>query len=89
MPRILFQVNDVQLQANELIVAYSGDKAREIKDREMEVVNAWRNLQISVEARKNKLGDTSDLYRFFNMVRDLMLWMDDIVRQMTTQEKPR
>ena len=44
-------------------MAYSGDKAREIQDRETEVVNAWRNLQINVEERKNKLGDTSDLYR--------------------------
>ena len=27
--------------------------------------------------------------RFFNLVRDLMLWMDDIQRQMATQDKPR
>jgi len=53
------------------------------------VVDAWRNLQISVEHRKNKLADTSDLYRFFNMVRDLLLWMNDMTRQMNTQERPR
>ena len=39
--------------------------------------------------RKHRLADTSDLYRFFNLVRDLLLWMDDMMLQMTTQEKPR
>ncbi len=72
-----------------LLVAYSGDKAREIQDREAEVLNAWRNLQINMEYRKNILADTNDLFRFFNMVRDLMMWMDDMLRQMSNQEKPR
>ncbi|XP_013410395.1 spectrin beta chain-like [Lingula anatina] len=83
------QVQQVQEEAARLFAAYAGDRAREIQDREAEVVNAWRNLQVMVEARKNKLIDISDLFRFFNMVRDLMLWMDDINRQMNTQEKPR
>ena len=79
----------MQEDAAKLLVAYSGDKAREIQDREAEVVNAWRNLQINMEYRKNLLGDTADLFKFFSLVRDLMLWMEDMVRQMTTQEKPR
>ena len=83
------QVQSVQEEAAKLIVAYSGDKARDIQDREAEVVNAWRNLQIHVEGRKNRLADASDLYRFFGMVRDLMNWMQDMCRQMGTQEKPR
>lgn len=33
--------------------------------------------------------DTGDLFRFFNLVRTLMIWMDDVVRQMNTSEKPR
>jgi spectrin beta len=37
----------------------------------------------------NILEDTGDLFRFFNMVRTLMIWMDDVVRQMNTSEKPR
>jgi len=28
-------------------------------------------------------------FRFFAMVRNLMLWMDDLMRQMSTSEKPR
>lgn len=79
----------MQEEAAKLIVAYSGDKAREIQDREAEVVNAWRNLQIQVEGRKNRLADSSDLFRFFSMVRDLLNWMNDMTRQMNTQEKPR
>lgn len=57
------QVQQVQEEAAKLIVAYSGDKAREIQDREAEVVNAWRNLQIHIEGRKNRLADANDLYR--------------------------
>ena len=83
------QVQQVQEEAAHLIVHYSGDKAREIQEREAEVVNAWRNLQIHIEGRKNRLNDSSDLFRFFGMVRDLMLWMNDMILQMDTQEKPR
>ena len=79
------QVHGIQEDASKLLVQYSGDKAREIQEREMEVVNAWRNLQMGIEARKRKLADTSDLYRFFNLARDLMLWMEDMIRQMNTQ----
>lgn len=30
-----------------------------------------------------------DLFKFFMMVRDLMVWMDEIITSMNTQEKPR
>lgn len=52
-------------------------------------MNAWQKLLSICEGRRIKLVDTSDLFRFLNMVRDLMLWMEDIVRQMNTSEKPR
>lgn len=83
------QVEGIQGDAGKLLVQYSGDKAREIQEREMEVVNAWRNLQMNIEKRKKMLSDTNDLYRFFNLVRDLMLWMEDMLRQMSSQDKPR
>ena len=72
-----------------LQAAYAGDKAKEITNREAEVVNAWLNLQGLCDARKSKLADTGDLFKFFNMCRILMLWMDDVNRQMNTTEKPR
>jgi spectrin beta len=83
------QVQQIQEEAAKLIVAYSGEKARDIQQHEAEVVNAWKNLQIHLDQRKNWLADSSDLYRFFGMVRDLMNWMSDMMRQMTNQEKPR
>ncbi|XP_065158343.1 spectrin beta chain isoform X2 [Atheta coriaria] len=83
------QVQQIQEESAKLQSAYAGDRAREITNREAEVVSAWMNLQGSCEQRKFKLGDTGDLYRFFNLVRTLMQWMDDVIRQMNTGEKPR
>merc|ERR1719170_101523 len=61
----------------------------EITNREREVVRAWMELQAMGDSRKSKLNDTSDLFKFFAMVRNLILWMDDLMRQMSTSEKPR
>ncbi|XP_017882681.1 spectrin beta chain isoform X5 [Ceratina calcarata] len=83
------QVKMIQEESAKLQASYAGDKAREITNREGEVVAAWNNLKSLCEARKMKLEDTGDLFRFFNMVRTLMIWMDDVVRQMNTSEKPR
>ncbi|XP_055390536.1 spectrin beta chain isoform X2 [Condylostylus longicornis] len=83
------QVQQIQEESAKLQKCYAGDKAKEITNREQEVLNAWANLQGMCELRKAKLADTGDLFRFFNMVRTLMLWMEDVVRQMNTTEKPR
>ncbi|OQV17845.1 Spectrin beta chain [Hypsibius exemplaris] len=83
------QVEGIQERATKLLNAYAGDRAREIQVREAEVVNAWRQLNQMVDVRRQKLSDTGDLFRFFNMVRDLMLWMDDVSRQMNTSERAR
>ncbi|XP_050732395.1 spectrin beta chain-like isoform X2 [Eriocheir sinensis] len=83
------QVQQVQDDSSKLQAAYAGDKAREITNREAEVVSAWLNLQGMCEDRRVKLSDTGDLFKFFNMVRTLILWMDDVIRQMNTTEKPR
>jgi spectrin beta len=83
------QVQQVREDSGKLQAGYAGEKAMEITNREMEVVNAWRSLQAMCDARKVKLLDTGDLFKFFNMVRSLMLWMDDMIRQMNTSEKPR
>ena len=53
----------------------------EITNREREVVRAWMELQGMGDTRKGKLSDTGNLFRFFAMVRNLMLWMDDLMRQ--------
>ncbi|XP_062617855.1 spectrin beta chain-like isoform X5 [Saccostrea cucullata] len=83
------QVQAIQEESNRLQTGYAGDRKAEIQDREDEVVNAWKNLNLMVNSRRVKLADAHDLFKFFSMVRDLILWMDDIIRQMKTQEKPR
>ena len=83
------QVQQIQEESAKLQASYAGDKAREITNREQEVLQAWANLQGMCESRQKKLADTGDLFKFFNMVRILMLWMEDVVRQMNTSEKPR
>ena len=83
------QVQQIQEESAKLQASYAGDKAREITNREQEVLQAWTNLQGMCESRREKLSDTGDLFKFFNMVRILMLWMEDVVRQMNTSEKPR
>lgn len=83
------QVQQIKDESRKLQESYAGDKAKEITNREEEVVNAWEGLQKACEDRRLKLGDTGDLFKFFNMVRMLMLWIDDVIRQMNTSEKPR
>ncbi|KAG5278565.1 hypothetical protein AALO_G00100330 [Alosa alosa] len=39
--------------------------------------------------RGARFFDTGDKFRFFSMVRDLMLWMEDVIRLIEAQEKPR
>merc|ERR1712223_1854560 len=83
------QVTAIQEESAKLQAAYAGDKAMEITNGEREVVRAWLELQNIGESRKSKLNDTSDLFKFFAMVRNLILWMDDLMRQMKTSGKPR
>ncbi|XP_038665952.1 spectrin beta chain, non-erythrocytic 1 isoform X1 [Scyliorhinus canicula] len=83
------QVRQLQEDASRLQAAYAGDKADDIQKREAEVLEAWKMLLDACEARRAKLFDTGDKFRFFSMVRDLMLWMEDVIRQIETQEKPR
>lgn len=83
------QVQQICNESAKLQASYAGEKAKEITNREAEVVNAWASLQNACDARKQKLADTGDLFKFLIMVRTLMLWMDDVVRQMNTSERAR
>uniref|UniRef100_A0A8D3E8Z1 Spectrin beta chain n=1 Tax=Scophthalmus maximus TaxID=52904 RepID=A0A8D3E8Z1_SCOMX len=83
------QVRQLQEDAVRLQSAYAGDKADDIQKREGEVLEAWKNLLEAAEGRRVKLFDTGDKFRFFSMVRDLMLWMEDVIRLIDAQEKPR
>ncbi|KAH8028230.1 hypothetical protein HPB51_014185 [Rhipicephalus microplus] len=65
------------------------DVYQRILTREAEVVAAWQRLLSSCDSRRARLADTGDLFRFLCMVRDLLLWMEEVVRQMNSSEKPR
>ncbi|VDN06971.1 unnamed protein product [Thelazia callipaeda] len=83
------QVAQIERDALELRDSYAGDRAVEIGVREADVQKAWRQLRAVCDARSVRLGDTSDLFRFMNMVRDLLLWMDEVKREMSSQERPK
>ncbi|KAK9391252.1 spectrin beta chain non-erythrocytic 2 [Crotalus adamanteus] len=83
------QVKQVQDDAARLQKAYAGEKADDIRKHEQSVSEAWSDLLSSSSDRRQLLVDTVDKFRFFGMVRDLLLWMDDINLQIDAQEKPR
>lgn len=82
-------MKQVQEDASRLQKAYAGEKAADIHKHEQAVTEAWGELQDASSARRQLLLDTVEKFRFFRMVRDLMLWMDDINLLIDAQEKPR
>lgn len=83
------KVAQIQEEASKLHNLYAGERAKEIKDKEQQVLNEWQNLQGLTNVRKRQLTDMNDLYKFFNMARDLMMWMETQMRQMRNDDKPR
>ncbi|KAG7272728.1 hypothetical protein CRUP_038174 [Coryphaenoides rupestris] len=83
------QVNQVQDDAARLQKAYAGEKAEDIQKSEQAVTAAWEGLQEAGQSRRLLLLDTVEKFRFFNMVRDLMLWMDGVTLQMDAHDSPR
>ncbi|XP_076835341.1 spectrin beta chain, erythrocytic isoform X2 [Brachyhypopomus gauderio] len=83
------QVHQFQETATRLHAQYAGDQAVKIKETEKAVVEAWKGLLAACEGRRKQLEETASKFRFFTMVRDLMAWMESIIQQIETQEKPR
>ncbi|KAH0621178.1 hypothetical protein JD844_022231 [Phrynosoma platyrhinos] len=83
------QVQHFQEVATRLQAAYAGEQAVTIQKQEQEVVKAWKALLHACEGRRAQLVDTAEMFRFFSMVRDLISWMEVVIRQIETQEKPR
>ncbi|XP_018423798.1 PREDICTED: spectrin beta chain, erythrocytic-like [Nanorana parkeri] len=83
------QVQGFQDTAARLYSAYAGDQATDIQKKEKEVVEAWKALLDASDGRRTELISAAEKFRFFSMVRDLILWMESIIRQIETQEKPR
>ncbi|KAG9346529.1 hypothetical protein JZ751_006840 [Albula glossodonta] len=83
------QVRQVQDDAARLQKAYAGEKADDIQKHERAVVEAWEALLAAGQSRRLLLLDTVEKFRFFNMVRDLMLWMDGVKLQIDAHDNPR
>jgi spectrin beta len=83
------KVAQIQDEAAKLHNLYAGERAKEIRDKEQQVLAEWHNLQGLTNVRKRQLTDMNDLYKFFNMSRDLMMWMETQMRQMRNDDKPR
>ncbi|KAL3083302.1 hypothetical protein niasHS_011104 [Heterodera schachtii] len=83
------QVAQIEGDAKRLRDAYAGERAMEIVGKENEVLKAWHQLRAACEARSMRLSDTSDLFRFMNMVRDLLVWIEEVKREMLSHERPR
>jgi len=82
-------VRQLQEDAVRLQSAYAGDKADDIQRREGEVLEAWSSLLEASHSRRTRLLDTGDKFRFFSLVRDLLLWMEGVIRLIESQENPR
>uniref|UniRef100_A0A8B9K235 Spectrin, beta, erythrocytic n=1 Tax=Astyanax mexicanus TaxID=7994 RepID=A0A8B9K235_ASTMX len=83
------QVKQFQETAARLFAQYAGDQAVAIQTTEKEVVDAWKGLLAACAGRRQQLEETASKFRFYTMVRDLLAWMESIIQQIETQEKPR
>jgi len=81
-------IQRIQQEAKRLNGRYAGEKEAEIKQKEIDVLQQWKLLQQFVDQRKRLLNDYEDLHRFLNLARDLHMWMDGMIRQMTNSSKP-
>nr|XP_061798089.1 spectrin beta chain, erythrocytic-like [Nerophis lumbriciformis] len=83
------QVEQLQETATKLRAQYAGERADAIQAQERDALEAWKALLDACEGRRKRLLDTAQKFRFFAMVRDLTIWMESIIQQIDTQEKPR
>ncbi|XP_054855022.1 spectrin beta chain, non-erythrocytic 4 [Eublepharis macularius] len=86
---LVTQVRQLQEAAAQLRTVYAGENAEAIATKEQEVMRSWKELLSSCEDCRLQVSTTTDKLRFTCMVRDLISWMDTIICQIGTSEKPR
>ncbi|XP_060114613.1 spectrin beta chain, non-erythrocytic 4 [Heteronotia binoei] len=86
---LVTQVRQLQEVAAQLRTVYAGENAEAIATKEQEVMRSWRELLTSCEDCRLQITTTTDKIRFTSMVRDLLSWMETIICQIGTGEKPR
>ncbi|XP_051952978.1 spectrin beta chain, non-erythrocytic 4-like isoform X2 [Xyrauchen texanus] len=85
---LVAQVRGLQESAAQLRTVYAGEKAEAIALQEQDVMQAWKELLISCEDCRMQITTATDKLHFFGMVRDQLTWMDSIICQIGTGEKP-
>ncbi|KAJ8369315.1 hypothetical protein SKAU_G00093430 [Synaphobranchus kaupii] len=86
---LVIQVRQLQESAAQLRTVYAGEKAEAIAATEQEVMHHWKELLTSCEECRVQITTATDKLRFFGVVRDLIMWMESIICQIGTGEKPR
>uniref|UniRef100_A0A3Q3LRT5 Spectrin beta chain n=1 Tax=Labrus bergylta TaxID=56723 RepID=A0A3Q3LRT5_9LABR len=86
---LVTQVRQLQESAAQLRTVYAGEKADAIACCEHDVMQYWKELLTSCEECRLQITTETDKLRFFGLVRDQIIWMDSIICQIGTGEKPR
>uniref|UniRef100_A0A8C8SS14 Spectrin beta chain n=1 Tax=Pelusios castaneus TaxID=367368 RepID=A0A8C8SS14_9SAUR len=86
---LVTQVRQLQEGAAQLRTVYAGENADAIATKEQDVMRAWKELLSLCEACRLQITTTTDKMRFTGLVRDLISWMDGVICQIGTGEKPR
>lgn len=82
-------MRQLQESAAQLRTVYAGEKAEAIACREHEVMQCWKELLTHCEECRVQITTETDKLKFFGMVRDQIMWMDSVICQIGTGEKPR
>lgn len=61
----------------------------EISAKEEEVIQAWKDLLLTVRQRSHKLGQSDEYQRLIMLIQDLLNWMQDMKLQILSDEKPK
>ncbi|CAJ0949936.1 unnamed protein product [Ranitomeya imitator] len=85
---LVTQVRQLQENAAQLRTLYAGENAAAIVTSEQEVMRSWKELLTSCEDCRLQITTTSDRMKFLGLVRDLISWMESIICQIGTGEKP-
>ncbi|TNN76698.1 Spectrin beta chain, non-erythrocytic 1 [Liparis tanakae] len=83
---VLVQVRQLQENAAQLRTIYAGEKAEAIMLKEMEVMEAWKELLGSCEASRVQVTSVTDKVQFFSVVRENLMWMEGIMGQIGWDE---
>ncbi|XP_061137157.1 spectrin beta chain, non-erythrocytic 4-like isoform X3 [Syngnathus typhle] len=86
---LVTQVRQLQESAAQLRTVYAGEKAEAIACREHQVMQCWKELLTSCEECRLQITTETDKLRFLGLARDQIMWMDSILCQIDTGEKPR